>query len=584
MKKNAAELAVFALQQLGIKRTFGIPGVHNTELYDALNNSPSIEPILVTHEGGAAFMADGVSRTAAPESGEIGVLVIVPAAGFTHAASGIGEALLDGIPMLILSGGVRNDTGNHYQLHGIDQLELAKPLTKAAYRVGHQNEVVETIYRAYQQATSGKPGPVLVEIPVNLQLFTDVVPTPMPYADYLEQQTIIDNSELEALVSKAVELLCSAKKPGLFVGWGARHAKAQLIKLADKLQLPVATTLQGLSSFPHQHPLHAGFGFSRSAVPAAQFAFKDCDVLLAIGTRFSEIPTGSFSAEVPDKLIHVDIDGAVFNKNYPARVAIASDAAIFVDELLCQLQATPDRQKQQAMISGIEKRKADYQQSWLTHDSGQRVNPARFFNHLRQRMSDDAITVLDDGNHTFLAAELYPLTEPSRLLTPTDFNAMGYAVPAAIGAKFTRPDQQVFAIVGDGCFMMTCMEILTAAKNKLGVMYFVFNDGELSQIAQAQAMPYNRTPCTTLGQINFEAIARGVGAEYVAIRNDDEIDMGIADAIQQSQQHKPVIINVNIDYSKQTAFTKGTAKSTFSRFPLGQKLRIGTRAMMRKLG
>lgn len=582
MKKNAAELAVYALEQLGIKHTFGIPGVHNTELYDALNSSDTITPILVTHEGGAAFMADGVSRSASAGSSEIGVLAIVPAAGFTHAASGIGEAFLDGIPMLIISGGVRTDTGNHFQLHGIDQLELAKPLTKAAYRVGHQNEVVDTIYRAYQKATSGKPGPVLVEIPVNLQLFTDRVPKPMPYADFLEQQPQPEPGDLSALVAKAADLLRQAKQPGLFVGWGARHAKSQLVELAEKLQIPVATTLQGLSSFPHRHPLHAGFGFSPSAVPSARWAFSECDTLLAIGTRFSEIPTGSFSADVPSRLIHVDIDGSVFNQNYPAKVAVAADAEVFMDALLRQFEDAERREKNIPLINGIEKRKADYQQQWLDHDSQQRVNPARFFNHLRQHMDDDAVTVLDDGNHTFLTAELYPLAEPATLLTPTDFNAMGYAVPAAIGAKFNHPDKQVFAIVGDGCFMMTCMEILTAARHNLGIMYFVFNDGELSQIAQAQAMPYNRKPCTTLGRADFEGIAKGVGAAYITLADDDSLDSGIQDAIRYSQKGIPVIIDVAIDYSKQTAFTAGTAKSTFKRFPLSQKLRIGTRAVMRK--
>ena len=193
------------------------------------------------------------------------------------------------------------------------------------------------------------------------------------------------------------------------------------------------------------------------------------------------------------------------------------------------------------------------------------------------------MTVLDDGNHTFLTAELYPLAEPATLLTPTDFNAMGYAVPAAIGAKFTQPHKQVFAIVGDGCFMMTCMEILTAAKHQLGVMYFVFNDGELSQIAQAQAMPYNRKPCTTLGKADFEGIAKGVGAQYVAISSDEALNDGIEQAIKYANKGQPVIVDVAIDYSKQTAFTSGTAKSTFKRFPLGQKLRIGARAVMRKL-
>ncbi|WP_404399361.1 thiamine pyrophosphate-binding protein [Idiomarina seosinensis] len=586
MKKNAAELAVYALEQLGIRHTFGIPGVHNTELYDALNNSTQIKPVLVTHEGGAAFMADGVSRSAdwhQHRPKEIGVLVIVPAAGFTHAASGIGEAFLDGIPMLVISGGIRTDTGRRFQLHGIDQLQLAKPITKAAYRINHQSEVIETLYQAYQLATSGKPGPVLVEIPVNLQLFKESVPAPMPYSQFLEDMAKPENSDLSTLTEQALQLLSAANKPAMFVGWGARHAKQQLVQLAEKLQMPVATTLQGLASFPHQHPLHAGFGFSPSAVPAAQYAFADCDVLLAIGTRFSEIPTGSFSAEVPDNLIHVDIDDSVFNQNYPAKVAIPADALEFTDALLEQMADSAARSPDQTLVKGIKKRKADYQQSWLDHDSGDRVNPAHFFNRLRKASADDAITVLDDGNHTFLTAELYPLSSKARLLTPTDFNAMGYAVPAAIGAQFTQPEKQVFAIVGDGCFLMTCMEISTAVSHALGVIYFIFNDGELSQIAQAQQIPYNRKPCTQLGPINFEGVAQATGAGYLEISNNDAIEEAIQNALKTAAKGVPVIVNVAIDYSKQTAFTAGTARTTFSRFPLKQRLRIGARAIARKL-
>ena len=167
MKKTGSELAVFALEQIGVKNTFGIPGVHNTELYDALNNSEKIEPILVTHESCGSFMADAVSRT----SDSIGVCAIVPAAGTTHAMSGIGEAYLDGIPMLIISGGTRRDTGRHYQLHQLDQEKLVAAITKGYFRPKTQDEIISTIYEAYDLATSGEPGPVFIELSIELQLF-----------------------------------------------------------------------------------------------------------------------------------------------------------------------------------------------------------------------------------------------------------------------------------------------------------------------------------------------------------------------------------------------------------------------------
>lgn len=188
MQQTAAQLTVFALEQLGITHTFGIPGVHNTELYDAFNQSKHIKPILVTNEQAGSFIAEGMSRVATHnlhfakhKVGNIGTLAIVPAAGLTHAASGIAEAYLDGIPMLVLTGGIRQDTDYQYKLHDIDQLEVAKGFTKAAFRINSMDEVVTTLYKAYDIATSGVAGPVLVEIPVNLQLFTQDVAAPISW-------------------------------------------------------------------------------------------------------------------------------------------------------------------------------------------------------------------------------------------------------------------------------------------------------------------------------------------------------------------------------------------------------------------
>lgn len=574
-KKTAAWLAVYAMEQLGIKYTFGIPGVHNTELYDELNNSEKVTPVLVTHEGGAAFMADAVSRASGDS---VGALAIVPAAGFTHAASGIGEAFLDGVPMLIFTGGIRTDTGRQYQLHDIDQLALAKPLTKAAFRITRHEDVVPTIFEAYRIAISGEPGPVLIELPVNLQLFPGEAgelprweaPAPAAAPD-------------PALIRRAADVLLGAKRTGLFVGWGARMAAEEIAEIAELLQAPVSTTLQGLATFPADHPLHAGFGFSPSAVPAARNAFQKCDAMLAVGARFGEIPTGSFSAVVPPALVHVDINPDVFNANYPAQVNIAGDAKAVLSALVKELRARGGKAPDAELVAQIARDKQAYRAEWYAHDSKGRVNPARFYDELRSQMPADAVTVLDDGNHTFLTAELFPIHRGGRLLTPTDFNAMGYAVPAAIGARLAQPEKEVFAIVGDGCFMMTCMEIVTAAARGLGVVYFVFHDGELSQIAQAQQIPYNRKPCTVLAGANIEGIAMATGAAYVNMPNDASIANAISEARRIAAEGRPVIVDVAIDYSKRTAFTSGTAKSTFKRFPLSQRMRFAGRALLRKV-
>jgi acetolactate synthase-1/2/3 large subunit len=586
MKRTAAELAVHALEQLGITHTFGIPGVHNTELYDELDQSGRITPLLVTHEGGGAFMADAFSRVnwrgvnSEGSARAIGTLVIVPAAGLTHAASGIGEAYLGGVPMLVITGGVRTDTPMRYKLHGVDQMEIAKGFTKAAFRVATLDDVVPTIYEAYRIATEGCPGPVLVEIPVNLQIFSGEASEPPSW-----QPAAPPPAPDAALIARAADLLQGARQPGMFVGWGARHAQAELAALADLLQAPVSTTLQGLASFPADHPLHAGFGFSRSAVPAAQNAFKSCDALLAVGTRFAEIPTGSYGLKVPESLVHIDIDPQIFDANYPASVAIEGDARTVLAALLAELQRRNYRRTATADFSRrIDADKAAYLHSWLDHDSGERVNPARFFTALRARMPADSITVLDDGNHTFLAAELYPIPRGGQLLTPSDFNAMGYAVPAAIGAKLAQPEKEVAAIVGDGCFAMTCMEIMTAAANRLGVVFYVFRDGALSQIAQAQKLPYRRSTCTQLTQaIDLAGVARAVGAAHLPLPDNGSVMATIAEARRLAATGQPVIVDVLIDYGKPTAFTQGTTKTNFRSFPLGQKLRFVKRIVKRTL-
>ena len=575
MKRTGAWIAVRALEALGIKYTFGIPGVHNTELYDELNSSESITPVLVTHEGGAAFMADGMSRT----SNLTGTLVIVPAAGATHAASGIGEAFLDGVPMLVICGGIRTDLDKRYQLHELDQHAFLKALTKATFLVTSHADIVSTLFKAWEIAHSGEPGPVFVEIPVNLQMFPgEVAEMPAPPVIAKPQKASA------ADIRRAAELLLAAKHPALFIGWGARDAFDQTRGIAEFLQAPVATTLQGLSVFSAAHPLHTGFGFGAAAVPAARNAFADCDCMLAVGTRFAEIATGSFGVTVPRDLIHSDINPGVFSANYPAAVALEGDAAAVLSLLLEELQGLGTaRPANVELHRRIQSDKLAYNNEWLSHDSRGKVNPAVFFNALRAAMPDNAIAVVDDGNHTYLTAELFPVRHPKALIVPTDFNCMGYAVPAAIGAKLANPEREVFAIVGDGAFTMTCMEIVSATRLGLGLVYYVFHDGELSQIAQAQEIPFNRKPCTALGAIDFSGVAIATGAEYIRVESNAEVTAAVTRARESASGGRPVIVDLIMDYSKRTAFTQGAVKTNFKRLPLAQRLRMVTRAVKRKI-
>ncbi|HLJ30783.1 MAG TPA: thiamine pyrophosphate-binding protein [Candidatus Angelobacter sp.] len=575
--RTGAWLARYALEQLPISHTFGIPGVHTTELYDELAQSEKITPVLPTHECCGAFAADAISRTT---GNRIGCLVIVPAAGVTHAMSGIGECYLDGIPLLVITGGPRTDLKFGYQLHGIDQQRLVDGIVKRSWKVLEHRDIVPVIFEAYRAAVSGVPGPVLVEIPVNLQLFSqrvDDVPVFIPYAP---QPASVDR-EIDA----AVELLCAAKSPGIFTGWGAVDASVvdSVIRIAEILGAPVSTTLQGISAFPGNHALHAGMGFSRAAVPAAEKAFAGCDCLLAIGVSFGEIPTGSFGCPVPENLIHIDISPQAIGRNFPAKVGLVGDSRLIVPRLLARLEAraTEQRTRRLEVAARIARDKNAYSAEWHAHTTD-RVNPALFFEELRRQLRDDAIMTVDDGNHTFLAAELYEVRAPRTFVSPTDFNSMGYAVPAAIGAKLANPDRQVVSIVGDGAFLMTGLETITAVTLGLEIAYFVFDDGELSQISQGQEIPYNRKSCTELGDMRLKGVADAVGARFVTIENNAQIADVIREALTPGQK-KPVIVDVHIDYSKRTRFTQGVVKTAMKTFPFRDKARFILRALVRKV-
>lgn len=577
MKKTGAQLAVFALEQLGVRYTYGIPGTHTTEIYDALQESRQITPVLVTHEGCASFMGDATSRT----TGGIGVLVIVPGAGLTHAMSGIAEAWLDGIPMLIISGGVRRDVKQSYQLHGIDQLELAKPVTKACFLVTRQSEVISTIYKAYEIAMSGEPGPVFIDIPIDVLMYTSPVEE-MPV--YVKQHS--PSSPDPAAVEKAADLITSSRFPMLYLGWGAVDAFEDSVILAEMLAAPVATTLQGKSAFPNSHPLFTSAGLGKGAKPSGQWALKNHDLLLAVGARFGEVATASYALDPPKNLIHVDINPAVFHKNFPAVQTVASDGKAFIKALYTELlKRGYSSQNRINEVSGeIRKRNESYFGEWMHKARTDIVQPGLFFRALQQRAAEDAIIVTDDGQHTFLTAELFSVNRSRHFISPTDFNCMGYCIPATIGAKLHHPGKQVISIVGDGAMLMTGLELVTASAYDIPVLIFIFNDGELGQIAQFQDIPLNRKTCTILSdKIRFEGLAMMAGMAFLEIASDMELDNRLDEAFGIYQSGRSVVVNVRIDYSQRTMLTKGAISANLKRMPLEQKMRFIGRALKRRL-
>jgi acetolactate synthase I/II/III large subunit len=569
-KMTGGDIVVRALEDEGISFAFGIPGTHNIELYDSLARSVKVRPILVTDEQSASFMADGVARS----SGQLAVVNLVPGAGLTHALSGIAEAYLDGIPMLVLACGIRRDLGRAFQLHDVDQLAIARPVTKAQFQAKQGSEIYTTLCRAARIARSAPAGPVIVEIPAEHYLFTQDVElqvTQDPAPPQAPRQEDLD---------RACTMLNASRRPLLYLGLGAAGAGVNLVALAERLNTPVATTFEGKGVFNEKHPLWLWCGFGGSAPPFVQKIAGSCDLTLAIGCRFSEVGTGSYGLQPPGKLIHVDIDPSVLGKNYSPDLAVVSDAASFVAALLpCLAPRAIEDQLRQDIRSGQQ----EVWQGWAAHVASDGVYPPCLLKSLQAAVGDDAIYTTDSGNGTFLAMECLRLQYPRSFLAPIDYSCMGYAVPAALGAALACPERPVVSLAGDGAFLMTGLELLTASHLHLPVMILVLRDHELAQIAQFQQIALGRKSCSEVPDYDLAGICRGVGVEYLSLPRNADVEATLGKALAMTRSGNPVVVEVAIDYSEKTYFTRGVVRTNLGRLPWRDRIRYVLRALGRRL-
>jgi len=567
VKVSGAKAVVRALEDEGIALAFGIPGTHNIELYDALAESASVRAVLVTDEQSAGFMADGAWRA----SGVMACVNIVPGAGLTHAMSGIAEAFMDGVPMLVLGCGIRQDSGRAFQLHDVDQLAIARPVTKAQLRPKRGEEIYATIREACRLARSGTPGPVMVEIPADQYLlqhesnFAYVLPRAERRAPSAEE------------VENAVRLL-AGRKVLIYAGFGA--SGVDLVELAERLDAPVATTFSGKGVFPETHPLSLWCGFGTAAPEFARRIANGCDATLVIGARFGEVATGSYGIDPPHPIVHVDISEGVIGRNVPVELAVIADAGEFVRALTPRI--TP-RDQDPKLHTAIAAGHAEVREEWESGRSKDRVTPARLLAALQARFGSDSIFATDSGNGTFLAMEMLRLSGPRRFLAPVDYSCMGYSVPAALGARLAMPEKPVIALAGDGAFLMTGMELITAASEGIAAVVCVLRDGELAQIAQFQKVAMNRKTKSVLAEYGLGSLCAGMGVECLELRRDADIVEVLSRAAEIAGGGEPVVIDVAIDYSEKTFFTRGVVKTTLGRLPLKDRVRFIGRAVGRKI-
>ncbi|HEV3162421.1 MAG TPA: thiamine pyrophosphate-binding protein, partial [Isosphaeraceae bacterium] len=464
-RMTGAQAAVAALACEGVRCVFGVPGAQNNEIWDAMK-ARGLPYLLVTNEMSASIMADGAARAA----GEVGVFCVVPGPGLTNAMTGIGEALHDSVPLVGIITDVNRAPGAPIgQVHGLPNVALLRPITKAVLDVEHQGQIPAAIHQAFSIARAGEPGPVGVVIP--FPLLTDAwdfdCPLPPPYALAFD----------ESAYRQALCMLSNRKlRVGIYAGMGCVEAGPALAAVAEVLQAPVATSVSGKGSIPDSHPLAVGWGYGAQGTRTAERAFKDVDLVLAIGVRYSEVSTANYAVPRHDALIHVDANPNNLGRNVSACVKVCADSRLFLDRLLAdsaaiQRPACPSLWKRIQHDRAIDR--CEHSQVQITCG----VDPMVFLMNLRRSLGPDELIFIDVTASTHWASEAIDVEGPRRYFTPANNQSMGWAIPAAIGAQRVRPDRQVVCITGDGCFLMSAIEMSSAARAGLPVKFFVFDDG-----------------------------------------------------------------------------------------------------------
>jgi acetolactate synthase-1/2/3 large subunit len=417
---------------------------------------------------------------------------------------------------------------------------------------------------------------VAVEIPANYLMLTQDVEE-FTWAPDPEPDPVVDRD----LVERAARLLGEARQPAIYVGAGAVGGRHALISLAEQLGAPVVTTFQGKGVFPEAHPLWLWTGIGRSTPPFVRSLFERCDCLLAVGCRFGEVATGSYGVEPPETVIHVDAAPEVLGRNIPTTLALAADAGEFLGGLTALIEGRrPSAELEREIRDGHEK----VRRQWMNAHSRNRVTPQALFSRLQHHCGDDTIFATDSGNGTFLAAEHLRLNHPGCFIGPIDFSCMGYSVPASIGAAFANPKRDVVTLAGDGAFLMTGLEALTAASYGAAPLICVLRDGKHGLIAEFQKVPLNRQTCSVLPDYSLQAVAEAVGCRYFRVIRDAELDSVIPAALELVRKRTPVILEVAVDYSEKTYFSRGVVATNFWRYSWRERLRMLTRALLRRLG
>jgi acetolactate synthase-1/2/3 large subunit len=543
LKKTGAEILFESLKQEGVDTIFGLPGGAVLTLYDTLTKySEEFRHILVRHEQGAVHAADGYARS----SGNVGVCLVTSGPGATNTVTGLATAYMDSVPLVVFTGQVPTMLIGNDAFQEADITGITRPCTKHNYLVKDVKDLAMTVKQAFHLAKTGRPGPILVDLP------KDVVAdsTEFSYPSKLKIRSYNPTYQGHpGQIRRAVKLIAGAKKPLIYAGGGViiSNASKELTSLAQKLSIPVTTTLMGLGGFSGTHPLFLGM-LGMHGTFHANMAITQCDVLVAIGARFDDRVTGKIESFSPHSTkIHIDIDPTSISKNVQVDIPIVGDAKNVLKSMLKFLEEEPPQD--------WGKKHADWQAqiaSWknnstpLNHQASPCIKPQNVIQKIHEMTGGDVIITTEVGQNQMWAAQYFKFTRPRTLITSGGLGTMGFGFPAALGAQVAFPDKTVIDIAGDGSFQMNIQELATAVQYSLPVKVAILNNHCLGMVRQWQQLFYGQRYNQSVFEVvpDFVKLADAYGAVGLRATKPEEVEPVIREALSTP---RPVVMDFQIE-------------------------------------
>jgi acetolactate synthase-1/2/3 large subunit len=543
---SGAEMIVQSLIDEGVQQIFGYPGGSVLDIYDALHEKrENIQHVLVRHEQAATHMADGYARA----TGKPGVVLVCSGPGATNTITGIATAYMDSIPMVVLSGNVPNNLIGNDAFQECDMVGVSRPVVKHSFLLQRAEDIPETLKKAFYIASTGRPGPVVVDIPKDVM--NPQIKFPYEYPETVKMRSYNPTtSGHKGQIKKALKAILEAKKPVLYVGGGAIMSEADqhIIKLAETLNLPVISTLMGLGAFPGTHKNALGM-LGMHGTYEANLAMHNADLIFGVGVRFDDRTTNNLDKYCPNaKVVHIDIDPSSISKNVRADLPIVGSADVILEtmlKLLVEQGGTNDEAALNAWWDDIASWK---ERNCLGYEtSEERIKPQQVIEVLHKLTGGDAFVASDVGQHQMFAALYYPFNKPRRWINSGGLGTMGFGFPAAIGVKFAYPDEEVVCVTGDGSIQMNIQELSTAMQYDVPVKIINLNNRFLGMVKQWQDIIYQgRHSNSYMDSVpDFAAIAEAYGHVGVRISNPSELESGLKKALEMKD--RLVFVDINVD-------------------------------------